>query len=141
MNSDKNRCESLNLYRLIKQYIDARRAKGNPCTRFFFSVRYGKNMDLSEYFKRKPLGENTCKSVVKYVCASLGIRKQGQAAYMTTHGLRATMISLLISAGYSDAAVVLRSGRRYLNSLQCYHNLRGRHGTNQLCAAFGSKLG
>ena len=56
---------------------------------------------------------------------------------MSMHGLRATMISLLISAGYSDAADVLRTGHRDSNCLQSYHNLRGRNGEAQLNAVFG----
>lgn len=50
---------------------------------------------------------------------------------MTTHGIRATMISLLISAGYSDAAVVLNC------SLQSYHNPRGKNCEDQLAFVFG----
>lgn len=56
---------------------------------------------------------------------------------MTAHGLRATMISLLISSGYLDAAVVLRTGHCVTTSLQSYHNLRGNEGEMQLNAVFG----
>ena len=78
-----------------------------------------------------------CMSIVRDVCTKLNIRGNGEASYMTTHGLRATMISMLISAGYSDAAVVLRSGHRDSTSLQSYHNLRGVNGERQLGAVFG----
>ena len=47
------------------------------------------------------------------------------------------MISMLISAGYSDAAVVLRTGHRDTTSLQSYRNLRVRHVREQLEAVFG----
>ncbi len=47
------------------------------------------------------------------------------------------MISLLITSGHSDAAVVLRSGHRDSNSLQKNHNLTGRNGEAQLAAVFG----
>lgn len=59
---------------------------------------------------------------------------------MTTHGLRATMILLLITAGYSDAAIVLRSGHRGNNSSQSYHNLRGENGRAQLIAVFNGEF-
>lgn len=62
-------------------------------------MKLGKHMNVPEYFKKQPLGQNTCKNVVKDVCQTLGIRGQGQTADMTTHGLRARMISLLISDG------------------------------------------
>ena len=75
--------------------------------------------------------------VLKEVCLSLGIRGEGANNYVTTHGLRATTISLLISSGHSDAAVVLRSGHRDNNSLQSYHNLLGHSGEQQLAAVFG----
>ena len=75
-------------------------------------------------------------TAVKSVCTKLGIRGDGEAVFITTHGLRATMISLLISAGNSDAAVDLRTGHRDHNSLQSYHYLRGINGETQLTAFF-----
>ena len=75
-------------------------------------------------------------TVVKSVCTKLGIRGEGEADFMTTHGLRATMISLLISASQTDAAAVLRTGHRDRNSLQSYHNLRGIDGETQSAAVF-----
>ena len=56
---------------------------------------------------------------------------------MTAHGLRSIIISMLSSAGYSDASVVLLTGRRDTSSMQSNHNLRGGEGKNQLCAVFG----
>ncbi len=56
---------------------------------------------------------------------------------MTTHGLKATMISLLISSGYSDATVVLQSGHRDNSCLQSYHNLGGQNGRDQFAVVFG----
>ena len=50
------------------------------------------------------------------------------------------MMSLLISARYSDASVVLRSRHRSNNSLQTYHILLDRNGECQLATVFqGSK--
>eukprot|EP00171_Calliarthron_tuberculosum_P022929 IDg22929t1 len=63
---------------------------------------------------------------------SLGIVGDGAAKTITTHGLRATMISLLVQADYDDSTVALRSGHRNLNSLKRYHNLKGAVGIDQL---------
>lgn len=128
---------SLNVYRLIVGFLAARSEAGITCPRFFLGAKTGHQVRVCDYFRNQPLGRNTCLTVVKDVCTKLGIRGTGEAAYMTTHGLRATMISLLISAGYSDAAVVLRTGHRDNSSLQSYHNLRGQNGADQLAAVFG----
>lgn len=128
---------TLNVYRLIMRYIVARRIAKITVPRFFVGAKGGARGDLSEFFHNQPLGKNTCSGTVRSICTKLGILGSGEAAYMTTHGLRATMISLLISAGYSDCAVALRSGHRDLASLQSYHNLRGKNGENQLAAVFG----
>ena len=55
---------------------------------------------------------------------------------MTAHSLRATMIFSLTSAGYPDAAVVLRTGHRDTMSPQSYQNLRENKGEIQLNAMF-----
>ena len=92
---------------------------------------------MYEFFRDQPLDRNTCSSIAKKVCSKLGIRGCGESSTMTAHGLRATMISMLMSAGCSDAVVVLRTGHRDATSLQIYHNTRGRHGREQLEAVFG----
>lgn len=51
-------------------------------------------------------------SIMKKVCFSLGIRLDGYARNMATHGLQASIISYPVSHGYSDAAVRLRTGHR-----------------------------
>ena len=80
-------------------------------------------------------------STVKHVCTALNIYGDGACQYMATHGLRATMISLLIAAGHSGASVHLRSGHRDANSLKSYHNLRGSNGMNQLGPIFNGAIG
>ena len=49
------------------------------------------------------------------------------------------MISMLISAGYSDRASVLRNRDRDSNYLQIYRNIRGKHLKEQLKAVFCGK--
>ena len=51
---------------------------------------------------------------------------------MTRNGMRATMISMLASAGCSDAAVVLPTGNRDNSHVQSYPSLRGLNGEVQL---------
>lgn len=126
----------LNVYKLVDQYLHARKTAAIDHPRFFLGVKPGKKLDVSTFFKPQPIGRNTMSSVVKKVCKSLGIRGQGCADHVTSHGLRATMISMLISGGYSDAAVMLRSGHRESSSLLSYHNLRGKQGQDQLSAIF-----
>lgn len=127
---------TLNVYNLIETYIEARRAAGIDHSRFFLGSKAGKKLDVSTFFRSQPIGKYTMTSIVKTVCQRLGIRGQGCAKHMTTHGLRSTMISMLISSGYSDAAVCLRSGHRDPSSLLNYHNLRGQQGEEQLGAVF-----
>lgn len=127
---------SLNVYKLIEQYKSARKVAGIDHNRFFLGIKHGKKIDVSTFFKSQPMGRNTLSFVVKKVCTSLGIRGEGCSQYVTAHGLRATMISMLISCGYSDAAVMLRSGHRESTSLLNYHNFRGKQGHEQLLAIF-----
>ena len=122
---------------LLKKYFRAPEEGGITCQHFFLGVKSGRKADVCEFFRDQPLGRNTCSSIVKKVCSKLGIRGCGESSTMAAHGSRATMISMLISAGYSDAAVVLRTGHRDTTSLQSYQNLRGRHGREQLEAVFG----
>ena len=88
---------TLNVYCLIKQYFIARDRARITCSRFFLGVTSGKKEDAINFFKNQPVGRNACSTIVNTVCNALEIRGNGQGPYMTTHGLRATMISLLIS--------------------------------------------
>lgn len=54
------------------------------------------------------------------MCLAENIKGHGVDGFVTTHGLRGTMASLLIEAGFSDAAVSLRTSHRSLNSLRIY---------------------
>ena len=73
----------------------------------------------------------------KLFCMKLGIPGGGEADFMTTYDLRATIISLLIFAVHLDAAIVLRTGHRDRNSLQSYHNLHVIDLEKHLGALFG----
>ena len=86
------------------------------------------------------MGKNLISSIVKNVCTALNIYGDGACQYMTTHGLRAKMLYLLIAPGHSEASVLFRSGHRDANSLKSYHNLRGSNGMNQLGAIFNGAI-
>lgn len=66
------------------------------------------------------------------MCSRLGILGDGPSENVTTHGLRATMISLLVAAHYDDLTIALRCGHRNLDCLKRYHNLRGSVGLEKL---------
>lgn len=68
----------------------------------------------------------------KNVCSRLNVRVDGAHATLAANGLRVTIVSLLLNAGYSDAIITLRTGHRDIASLQHYHNFRGRIGLGQL---------
>ena len=129
----------LNIFRLLREYFNAREKKNLAHERLFLNVNVGKKGDPEKFFKPQAIGRNKMSSIIKEVCQCLGIRGQGAAEHVTAHGLRATMISLLISAGYSDASIVLRTGHRDSRSLQSYHNLKGQNGVDQLASLFGEK--
>lgn len=126
-----------NIYKVIDDYVLMRNRANIYHERFFLSVKPGVKHDTSKFFKQQPIGRYLMSTIVKDVCLSLGIQGEGAAKFMTTHGLRATMISLLIASGHSDASVMLRSGHADSTSLQSYHNLRGQHGADQLVGMFG----
>ena len=121
----------LNIFELLNAYFEARRTANLAHYRFFLSINHGKEGYILKFFKPQPFERNTMTSIVKYVSASLGIRGEGVIKSITTHVLRGSMISLLISPGYSDAAVVLCSGHRDSNSLQSCHSLMGSNGVQQ----------
>ena len=131
----------LNVFHLIQNYFAVRRLRNLGKDRFFLGVNQGRKNDVSAFLKAQPISRNARSKIVKEVCLSLDIRGEGANNYVTTYGLRATMISLLISSGHSDATVVLRSGHRDNNSLQSYHNLISRNGKQQLAAVFGCSSG
>lgn len=82
--------------------------------RFFLGLKSSKrdltNGDPFKYFTKKNLGRNKFSSIVKRVCANLRIRGDGAHSIVTAHGLRGTMETLLIEAGYDDATITMRTG-------------------------------
>ena len=76
----------------------------------FLSIKCGAKNDPRSFFNSQPVGKNFMASVAKHICTALNIYGDNTSQYMTTHVLRATMMSLLIAAGHSDALVLLCYG-------------------------------
>lgn len=108
------------MYSMLSEYVASWNATGIDHKRLFLSIKRGKKGDQKSFFKSQPIGRNKMASIVKDVCRSLKVRGEGASKYMTARGLQATMVSLLISSGHSDAAVPLRAGHRDDRSLQSY---------------------
>ena len=87
-----------NVFRLIHEYFKARKEENLSYILFFLGTNRKNKNTASKYFKQQPIGRITMLLIVKEVRSSLGIR-EGVCENVTTHRLRATMISLLTSAG------------------------------------------
>lgn len=69
---------------------------------------------MSQYFR----------SVIRRVRATLELRGDGENEYVTTHGLRATMVTHLIDAGYENSTITPTRDHKNNKSLRTHHNLR-----------------
>lgn len=56
---------------------------------------------------KQNLGRYSFSMIVKTVCARLGLRGNGAYSSVTTHDLRASMMMLLIEAGYDYVTITL----------------------------------
>ncbi len=91
----------------------------------YFGAPSRRSDEFEELFIPQTIGKNTLSRTVMDGCLSSGIGGEFARKYMINHGPRATIISLLITSGDSDAMVALNSGQRHGNSLQSYDNLIG----------------
>lgn len=100
--------------------------------RFFLGAEKGGKVygdDPSQCFSRQNLGRSQFFDVVRrfcVTCVTVGLRGDRANEQVTTHGLTATMATLLINAGYENPIIMLRTGHRNFASLHNYHNLRGK---------------
>ena len=58
-------------------------------------------------------------------CVKLEVSGDRAKEGVTTHRLRGTLFVLLITAGYDDSTIMLRTGHRNAMSQRSYHNVRG----------------
>ena len=132
----------INFYGVIKEYLNIRKRVQTNSKQFFLSIKTTgkdrKSGDPNKYFTSQNLGKNTFSTIVERVCKKLGIRGDGAYSVVTAHGLRATIVTMLLEAGYDDATITLRTGHKDLKSLRSYHNLRGSIGLQQMKKMFGS---
>lgn len=78
-------------------------------------------------------------SIVCWACEKEGVEGEGQKSWVTTHGLRRTLATLLFQNGHSDSSVALRTGHRDPKSLKSYQNLQGTESLRQQRDLFGMK--
>ena len=71
-------------------------------------------------------------------CTSVGVRGVDVCEHMTIYGLRSTMITLLMDAGFTAAAVVRCTGHKSVDSLRSYNTLLNNTGMCQQAAVLGS---
>lgn len=75
---------------------------------------------------------------MKSVCEKLRVRGYGAKKILTAHDLRATMVELLIDAGYEDSTIMLVTLLRNIFSLRNYHNFLGKIGLQQVSRMLGT---
>ena len=127
----------LNAFVILDEYMRARSTLRVSTDRLLLGARPGRaGPNTSLFFTNQPLGRNTFAKIVPETCTALGIRGDGPNDKVTMHGLRATMITILQEAGFSDSTIALRTGHKDVNSLKHYTNLRGRLGNQQFESIF-----
>ena len=134
----------INIYSIIREYLEIRLKIQTSTNQFSLGLKTTvKDLcggDTKKYFMKQPLGRHSFTKIVSNFCSKLGLRGDGAHEIVTTHGLRATMVTLLIDAGYHDATITLRTGHHDVKSLRNYHTLRGIIGANQIRRMFGDGL-
>lgn len=120
----------INFFEDIDSYLRLRSEIDPGTDRFFLGVNH-RAANIRDFFKRSPIGKNTFGKIVKDACVKEGINGSGSRGWVTTHGLRGSLASILFGAGHSDSSVVMRTGHRDPRSLKSYQNLRGIEGIKQ----------
>lgn len=68
----------------------------NTCSdRFFLDIRHA-TVKEDEFFKAQNLGRNFFMKIVKFCCSLECISYSGVKTWITTHGLRGTLVILLL---------------------------------------------
>jgi len=133
---------ALNVYEEFESYFELRKEAKITSNRFFLQTTRKKNvsgLSKSQFWVDSPIGKNGFKGIVKNMCLAEGIKGNGVHDYVTTHGLRGSMSSLLLEAGFSDTAVAQRTGHRSLDSLRNYKDPQGETAPNMQRALFNNQ--
>lgn len=125
----------LNFFKMYEHLLSIR--PDCDSKRLFLQINRGRTKP-EEFFKRQNLGKGFFDRAVKTVCSEAGVTGSGLNDYMTNHGLRSSMTSLLVEAGHSDSSIILRTGHSNTTTLARYHNLRGAEGLRQQESLFRS---
>jgi len=131
---------TLNVYKEIDEYLRIRSKMEKKNTRFFLqpSRKDPHKLLQTEFFNNQPIGVSIFKGLVKNMCITENLTGNGVHNYVTNHGLRGPMASLLLDAGFSDTTVSLRTGHRNNDSLKNYKNNQGGSSYSQQKALFES---
>ena len=89
----------------------------------FLSTKRGALNDHLSFFKSQLVSKNFMLGIVNHVCTALNIYGDSASKYKATHGIRATMMSLLIAPCDSDESILVRSGHQEADGLKSYHNI------------------
>lgn len=125
----------INLFSMIKHYMSIRPEVESD--KFFLQLNRGQVKE-EKYFKAQHLGKKFFYNAVKNMCLEANITGTGVNDYVTNHGIRSSMISLLIEAGHTDSSIILRTGHTNTNTLARYHHLEGAEGLKQQIDLFKS---
>lgn len=86
------------------------------------------------WFMKSPLGHNLLSTMMKRICEAAGLRKS-----YSNHCLRATSITALQKAGFSDRMICSVSGHKNSSSLEAY-NRPGNEEQTEMAAALDAML-
>ena len=107
----------VNVSQDLEDYMKMRKAIEMSSNRFFLGFNL-KVKTSSAFLQKTPLGKNSFFRIFRDVCNKLGITGCGCKTNMTTHGLRATTVTLLLPARHADAFVTMQTVHRNIRSLK-----------------------
>lgn len=85
---------SINVVSILDEYIHLRDRIANKCNKFFFAVDLRATIKI-KFLKCQFLGKNSFLSLVKSCCVAKFIKGSGTKSWVTTHGLRGTLDTIL----------------------------------------------
>ena len=107
---------------MINVYFEHRKAPKTTCARFWLGCKYG-SKGPENFLGNQPKGPNTFTKVMREKHTSVSECSVGNWEHMMKNGLRSTMITVLLDAGLTAAAVVPRIGHKSVDSLKSYNTL------------------
>lgn len=101
----------LNVFSLLDGYFSLKKSLGSFSNRSFLQFN-SRARSVEKFFEGQFLGKKKAfGSVENQICKGAEIRCFGIQEYITAHGFRATITSLLSEAVHGNARVIYRTGR------------------------------